>query len=82
VNDKQDRIYEAVREVGLDWHAGFTLEEEEENRYVQLWEKAVAYERARILAMFEDVKPYNGPKAPGFWAVYMQLTEDCIKEGP
>lgn len=41
-----DDIIDLVRSVGLDWHAGFTLNDDEENRYAQLVRAVLALKPA------------------------------------
>lgn len=53
----QDEIIEMVREAGLDWHTGWTLDDEEPNRFAILaylaYDKATEEANARANASWE-----------------------------
>jgi hypothetical protein len=56
----QDEIIEMTREAGLDWHTGWTLDDEEPNRFAILaylaYDKATKEANARALAALNRIK--------------------------
>ncbi len=53
-----EAIRDLVNDAGLDWHTGFTLDEDEPNRYVTLVRAALAAQgAARIDPMQDPMRP-------------------------
>lgn len=53
----QDEIIEMVREADLDWHTGWTLGDEEQNRFVAFANLVAAKEREACAKVAERFEP-------------------------
>ena len=58
----QDEIIEMVREADLDWHTGWTLGDEEQNRFVAFANLVAAKEREACAKVVEDSPSYDWHK--------------------
>jgi hypothetical protein len=63
---------ELAKQVGLDWHTGWTLDDGEPNRLETLCKLAAAHERDAIMKSIEELRPVEDnpllqTKPAAFW---------------
>ena len=63
----QDEIIEMAREADLDWHTGWTLDDEEPNRFVTFADLVAAKEREACAKIIEPTEEHRRDASWGYF---------------